>query len=167
MNPAHLHLLLTHLPVVGAVFAVLLLAVGLLTRSAAVRRVALAAVVVVALLGLPTYFTGEGAEDAVEGLPGVSEALVERHEDAAGRSLVVLEAAGVLALLGLAVTARARRVPTWVVAGTLLVTAVGAGLLGWTANLGGEIRHTEIRAGAVASAGEEAVRPGGHRQDDD
>jgi uncharacterized membrane protein len=167
MNTAHVHLLLTHLPVVGAVFAVLLLATGLLTRSAAVRRVALAAVVVVALSGLPTYFTGEGAEDAVEGLPGVSETVIERHEDAAGRSLVALETAGVLALLGLAATVRARRVPAWIVAGTLLVTAVGTGLLGWTANLGGQIRHTEIRAGAVASAGEGVLRPGGDRQDDD
>jgi hypothetical protein len=167
MNAAHLHLLLTHQPVVGAAFAVLLLAAGLLTRCPAVRRIALAAVVVVALLGLPTYFSGEGAEDAVEGLPGVSEAVVERHEDAAGRSLVALEAAGVLALLGLAATVRARRVPAWIVAGTLLVTLVGAGLLGWTANLGGQIRHPEIRAGAVTSAGAEALRPGGHRPDDD
>jgi hypothetical protein len=167
MNAAHLHLLLTHLPVVGAVLVVPLLAAGLLTRCPAVRRIALAAVVVVALLGLPTYFTGEGAEDAVDGLPGVSEAVVERHEDAAGRSLVALEAAGALALLGLAATARARRVPAWIVAGTLLVSLVSAGLLGWTASLGGQIRHTEIRADAVASAGAEAVRPGGPRRDDD
>lgn len=152
MNAAHLHLLLTHLPVVGAVFAVLLLAAALLTRCRTVRRIALAAVVVVGLLGLPTYFSGEGAEDAVEGLPGVSEALVERHEDAATRSLVALEVAGVLSLLALAATIRARRVPAWIVAATLLVTLVSAGLLGWTANLGGQIRHTEIRAGAVTSA---------------
>jgi hypothetical protein len=155
MNPAHLHLLLTHLPVLGAIFAVPLLATALLTRCTAVRRMALGAVVVVALLGLPTYFTGEAAEDAVEGLPGVSEALVERHEEAAARALAALEVAGAVALLGLALTLRARQVPAWILLATLLVTAVGAGLLGWTANLGGQIRHIEIRAGAAASAGDE------------
>jgi hypothetical protein len=155
MNLAHVHLLLTHLPVVGAVFAVPLLATALLTRCAVVRRVALGAVVVVALLGLPAYFTGEAAEDAVERLPGIAEALVERHEDAAARALVALEVAGAVALLGLALTLRARDVPAWILVATLLVTAVGAGLLGWTANLGGQIRHTEIRAGAAASAGGE------------
>jgi hypothetical protein len=167
MNPAHWHLLLTHVPVMGAVFTVLLLAVALPSRSPAVRRLALAAVVVVALLGLPTYFTGEGAEEAVEALPGISEAVIERHEDAAGRALIALEVAGALALLGLVGTARARRVPTWLVAGMLLVTLAGAGLLGWTANLGGQIRHPEIRAGAVASASDEGLRPGGSRRDDD
>jgi hypothetical protein len=154
MNLAHAHLLLTHLPVVGAVFAVPLLATALLTRCTAVRRVALGAVVVVALLGLPTYFTGEGAEDVVEGLPAVSETLVERHEDAAARALVALEAAGAVALLGLALTLRARQVPAWILLATLLVAVVAAGLLGWTANLGGQIRHPEIRADAAASAGD-------------
>jgi hypothetical protein len=146
---------------------VLLLAVALPSRSPAVQRLALAAVVVVALLGLPTYFTGEGAEEAVEELPGISEAVIERHEDAAARALIALEVAGALALLGLVATARARRVPTWLVAGMLLVTLAGAGLLGWTANLGGQIRHPEIRGGAVASASDEGLRPGGSRRDGD
>jgi hypothetical protein len=30
-----------------------------------------------------------------------------------------------------------------------------AGLMAWTANLGGQIRHSEIRASAQASAGED------------
>ena len=152
MDAAHWHLVLTHVPVVGMVFALLLLAVAVVTVNGSVRRLGLAAVVLVALLALPTYFTGEPAVEVVERLPGVSEPLIDRHEDAATTSLVAVEVVGALALAGLAFTARATRVPTWLVAGMLGLTAVSAGLMGWTANLGGQIRHTEIRTGFSAGA---------------
>jgi uncharacterized membrane protein len=152
MDAAHWHLMLNHFPVIGTVFALLLLAVGLVTASPTIRRLSLGAVVFVALVALPAYLTGEPAESAVEGLPGVSETLIERHESVATRSFVAIELAGLVALAGLALSARSRRVPTWVVTGVLLLTSLTAGLMAWTANLGGQIRHTEIRSGVAAPA---------------
>lgn len=163
MDAAHWHLVLTHVPVVGVVFALLVLTLALVVGSAAIRRLSLAAVLFVALTALPTYLTGEPAGEVVERLPGVTEQVIDRHGDAATTALVTLELAGALALAGLVFTVRARSVPTWVVTGMLLVTAVSAGVLGWTANLGGQIRHTEIRTGFAVPAGDQEIRDTGGR----
>jgi len=42
----------------------------------------------------------------------------------------------------------------WFATTSLAISLVVAGLMGWTANLGGQVRHTEIRAGASATQGE-------------
>src|SRR5581483_4501437 len=102
MGAAHWHLLLTHVPVVGAVFGFMLLVVAVLTANQAIRRLSLGALELVALLALPTYFTGEPAEEAVERLPGVSEPIIDRHQTAATASFAAVEVLGGLALLALA-----------------------------------------------------------------
>ncbi len=167
MGAAHWHLLLTHVQVVGAVFGFLLLVVAVLTANQAIRRLSLGALVLVALLALPTYFTGEPAEEAVERLPGVSEPIIDRHQTAATASFAAVEVLGGLALLALALGWRRRGVPTWVVAGLLVVTGVTAGLLGWTANLGGQIRHPEIRAAGTPAPPGPEVRTEGRGQEAD
>jgi Domain of unknown function (DUF5666) len=73
MNAAHLHLILNHVPVLGVVFAGLLLGTALWYRSAQFQRVALVAMVGSALVAVPVYLTGERAEEAVEHVAGVSE----------------------------------------------------------------------------------------------
>lgn len=158
MNPAQLHLALTHLPVVGALLAAATLSIGALTRSPAARRAGLALLLFAALSAIPTHLTGEGAEEIVEDRPGVSEAIIERHEDAAGYALVLVLLGGVVAAgslvaarLGWEQSARALFV------GAVAVALVDTVVLGWVAHLGGEIRHDEIRV-AAAGAGSPAGR---------
>jgi uncharacterized membrane protein len=62
------------------------------------------------------------------------------------------EGAGVVALAGLILFRHAEKLPGWIVAATLVLSIATSGLMGWTANLGGQIRHTEIRAGFTAPA---------------
>ncbi len=152
MNWAHVHLALSHLPVIGAIFGVLLLLLALLRKSEELKRVSLGVFVITALLALPVYFTGEPAEEVVEHLPGVAESLIERHENAALFALLMAGGAGVVALAGLILFRRAEKLPGWIVAATLVLSLATSGLMGWTANLGGQIRHTEIRAGFTAPA---------------
>jgi hypothetical protein len=83
MNWAHVHLMLSHLPVVGTIFGLLLLLLAQLRKSEELKRVSLGIFVLTALLALPVYFTGEPAEKVVEHLPGVTEPLIEEHENAA------------------------------------------------------------------------------------
>lgn len=151
MNQAHIHLLLNHLPVVGTLFSVLLVAVAMVRKNDELRKVSLGFVVLVALAAVPTYLTGEPAEKIVEHLPGVSDALIESHEDSALFSLVAVEVAGMASLTGLFIFRR-RSLPNAMVATALAITLIAAGLMGWTANLGGQIRHTEIRSGFTAPA---------------
>jgi hypothetical protein len=160
MNPAQLHLALTHLPVVGALLAAATLSIGALTRSPATRRFGLALLLFAGLSAIPTYLTGEGAEEIVEDRPGVSEAIVERHEDAAGYALALVLLGGAVAA-GSLLAARLGReqAARALFAGAVALALVDTAVLGWVAHLGGEIRHDEIRVaalggGADASAGE-------------
>ena len=94
MNSAHLHLLLNHIPILGSAFALVLLGWGLLRRSEPIARVGLATLVLAALFAIPTYLTGGAAEHLVEDLPGISEAAIHPHEDAALISSYALGALG-------------------------------------------------------------------------
>lgn len=145
MNAAHLHLMLNHFPVVGLVFALSLLGWGILRKQDALMKAAFATLVVVALLTVPAFLTGEPAEEIVKGLPGLSHPMVEQHENAAKVALVVTLAAGVVALAGLWFC-RGKAVALWCAALVLMVALLATGLMAWTANLGGKVRHTEIRA---------------------
>lgn len=152
MNQAHLHLLLNHFPVIGAILCLLLLLFALMRKSTELKRASLGGLVLISLLTIPAYLTGEPAEKLVEHLPGVSEALIESHEEAALVAFIALGLTGALALVGLIWFRRRTTLPTWLTAAALLLTSVSVGLMARTANLGGEIRHTEIRASAAVTA---------------
>lgn len=153
MNAVHLHLLLNHLPVIGIPLIGVVLAWGIVTKQGAVQKSALGFLVLLAIATIPVYLTGEPAEEAVEGLAGVSEAALERHEEFALWGFAAAEAVGLLALVALIAARRRSVVPPRLAAGALGVTILAVGLLAWTGYLGGQIRHEEIRSGG-ARAGE-------------
>lgn len=148
MDLTHLHLMLNHLPVVGVIFGFLILLWGVLRGYEEVKTVGLIVLVITALAAVPVYLTGEPAEEVVEHLPGVSEQIIELHEDAALPSLILAIVTGVLALGALilkrfsAAAAAAARISMLAV---LLLSFVTGAFMARTANLGGQIRHTEIR----------------------
>ncbi len=155
MNWTHMHLLLSHLPVVGTLVGLVLLAAALLRRNTAVQAAALGVFVGCAAVAVPVYLTGEPAEEAVEELAGVSEAAVEAHEESALVSLVSVGLLGVVAAVGLTMLRRSRPAARRVVAAALIL-AIGSGaLLARTANLGGRVRHSEISGVAEDGAAEE------------
>ena len=149
MNWVHIHLLLNHVPVIGIVLAVPILAWGIGRRSEEVIRLSLVLLAALAAVTIVVYLTGEPAEEAVEGLSGVSESLIERHEEAALLATAAFAAIGALALAGL-IRFRRGPIPRRFAAVVLGLALVPAAMVGWTANLGGEIRHTEIGPGAPA-----------------
>jgi len=160
MNIIHLHLLLNHVPVIGAVLGLALLGVAYLRRSDELGKFALGAFAALGAVSVVVFLTGEPAEEIVEKLPGFSKALTERHEEAALVATIVMGVVGFLSLIWLVVF-RSRALARWVVP-TALVLALGAtATMGYAANLGGQIRHTEIRAGgvpAIAGEGERGER---------
>ncbi len=147
MNWAHIHLLLNHIPVIGMLFAVLLLLVAMVKKSDPLKALSLQFFVLLTLLTIPTYLTGDPAAHVVRNLPGVTKEIIERHDDAATIALIGMIILGVLALAGLIINYRTKSLPAWVVTLAFILSLAEAGWLAWTANLGGQIRHTEIRAG--------------------
>lgn len=151
---AQWHLLMNHLPVFGALGGTLLLCWGLLRKQQEVVQVGLGVLCVAAVLALPAYFSGESAEEAVEHLAGVSESLMESHEDLARVATILMELVGFSALLS--VWGALQKWRTGLVKGTLVLAVLTSGTLIWTAHLGGLIRHSELRAHA------QLLEPTGH-----
>jgi uncharacterized membrane protein len=165
MNITHIHLLLNHVPVIGFFFGVLLLAYGLARRSDELQRVALGFFVILGVFTIAVFLTGEPAEDAVKNLAGFSKAIAERHEEAALAATVALSVIGATALVSL-VLLRRKPIPRAFGVAALVVTIVTMVPLANAANLGGQIRHTEIRLGAASllpNLPAEADRDGDHR----
>jgi uncharacterized membrane protein len=158
MNWAHVHLLINHFPVIGVLGAILLLVYSLVRKSEEVTMVSFGLFVLIALITLAVFFTGEAAEDVVKNLPGVTETYIGRHEEMAEPALVLIEALGVMALVGLFLLRRSGSIPRWVVVMVLVMSLAAAAVVGLTANLGGQIRHTEIREGAGSSPSTGPVR---------
>ncbi len=153
MNAAHIHLMMTHVPVIGTFAGLGLLAFGLVRKSQELKKAALGILFIAALFSVPVYLTGEPAEDVVERMAGVSHAGIERHEEAAATAFTTLVVVGAVAFVGL-IWRRKQAIPSWYLSLILAGSIVSAGLMAWTANLGGKVRHTEISGSAITSAAE-------------
>lgn len=153
MNPVHAHLLLNHVPLVGIAFGCLLLVFGHLHKSEEIVKAGLALFAVCALIALPVYFSGEGAEEIVERLPEVSESLIGNHEEAALPALIVTEILGTIAVGGLLLFRVPKILPKAYIVFSLVLALVSLRLLARAANLGGQIRHSEIRSPHVLNTG--------------
>lgn len=144
MSGAHIHLLLTHVPVLGILFGTAILAYAWIRKRNEPMQIALATFVVSAVAATVVYLTGEAAEEVVEGMAGVSHAVIERHEEAAVLALVAALLMGTLSAVGLWLSRRA--VPRWFATMSLVAALGTTGVMAWTANLGGQINHPEIRS---------------------
>ena len=147
MDLTHIHLLLNHFPTIGYIIGGGLFLLSLITKSDDLKRASLAVLLGISLIAIPTYMSGNGAQDAIKSLPGVSNSLIETHEGAALVAIGFMEVTGAFAWLGLWQFRRLARVPNWNLAMILVLTLVSLGLMVRASNLGGEIRHPEIRAG--------------------
>src|SRR4029077_5000047 len=97
MNLAHLHLLLNHFPIIGTIVALGLFITSFIGKNDDLKRSSLIILIAMALLTLPTFFSGIGAQRAIRKDPGVSTALIDRHEGAAMLSIFFMLITGALA----------------------------------------------------------------------
>ena len=159
-SAAHLHLLLNHVPTVGFAIGIALFAFGLLVRSDHLRVAGMVTLVGIALLAIPVYATGGGAQLQVCGSlapgvpcedPALSRVLIDMHESLAFIAYLLLLVVGGLAWLGLWQFRRLRSVPTWNAVAVLVLALVAFGVTARAAAVGGEIRHPEIRVTVEAA----------------
>jgi hypothetical protein len=159
MNQSQIHLALTHLPVILTLTGSVVFAVSVVIKNAIVTKVSFYILLTAGLFVLPVFFSGEGAEEAVKHLPGVSESVIKEHENFANFSIYVVLAVGLLALAGLLKIA-GRPLLKSAKYFVMFAALFASGLMIWTAHLGGKIRHTEISLVTV-QAGEN------QKEDDD
>lgn len=147
---AHLHLLVNHVPILGAIFALGLLVASYIWAPDVLRRTAFVVLIGTALAAAASDLSGDPAEEAIKGFPGVSRERIHEHESAAEKAYIAAGIVGVLAL-GALVKWRRVPVPAGATATILVGTALVSGLMAYTGLLGGRVRHTEVRPGSVAA----------------
>lgn len=148
MTGTHLHLLVNHLPIIGAFFALTLLAASMMYGRDVLQRTALVVLIFVGISATAAKFTGDPAEDGVRGKPGVTRAAIHEHEEMADKAFLVAAALGLFSV-GALIRFRSSPLPRAAVMTALAGTAVVCGLMAYTGLLGGQIRHTEVRPGAT------------------
>src|SRR5438067_1157039 len=148
MNMAHVHLLLNHFPTIGFGIGLGLILVSVIGKKEQLMRASLVIFLLVAALGIPTYLSGNAAQELLQDRTDISQTLVRAHEDAALLGFVFMEITGFIAWLSLWQFRLISRMPRWSIPPVLILSLVTFGLMARAANIGGEIRHPEIQAAA-------------------
>ncbi|HZE89220.1 MAG TPA: hypothetical protein VE404_06715 [Verrucomicrobiae bacterium] len=145
MSAAELHLAVNHLPVLGPPFAAAVLAGAIRRRSAELASAGFLVMVGVGLAAIVAYRSGLGASDVVADLADVSATAIEEHLHAARLLLWACVGSAVASLVALARTTRRGGYNSGEAAVALVLALALTGAGAWTAHLGGEIRHSEVR----------------------
>src|SRR6476661_626776 len=101
MNASQIHLALTHVPVVLSFIGLVILSIGLLKKNETITKTSFYLLLAAGIFTVPVYFTGEGTEEIVENIPGVSESIISKHEDVANLTLVAISITALMALSGI------------------------------------------------------------------
>jgi uncharacterized membrane protein len=153
LDITHIHLLLNHFPIIGMMIALALFLTSFFSTTDHLRRGSLIVFVAIALLTIPAFMSGIGAQVKLTE-SGVPNTLIQRHEGAAELAIWFVEIAGGLALIGLWQFRRFSRQATWNVIAILAFSVIGVALMARVGNTGGDIRHPEIQASPGTTAHE-------------
>jgi uncharacterized membrane protein len=159
MDQTHIHLLITHLPIFGSVLGALVLLHGIYMKSEQTKIAAYNLFIISAIGAGIAYATGEAAEETVERIAGVSEAMIEEHEDAAIFALWGMIILGIVSLAGVFLTVKKHALASTASIIILLLSLFSFSIVARTGYLGGQIRHSEIRV-------ESATQQEGEVEDD-
>ena len=149
MNGAHWHLVVNHLPIIFPFVGAIVMIVGLVSKSEAVKRTSLMIFVLGALASVAAMSTGEGAEEVVENIAGVTENYIKTHEEAAETFALLSYVLGGISLVGLWASFKQKTFSSILTLSSLTLSFVVLFFAKQTGTTGGEIRHTEIRTGTA------------------
>jgi uncharacterized membrane protein len=145
MNDAHLHLVVNHFPIIGSIFALGILVVGLFLKNKSVKNTAYVLFIFSAIFALISMQTGEGAEEMVEDFPGIGKAIIHEHEELAEKLAIVLYLLGSISVLGIILNLKNHAKGKFISIVTVIIAIPAIYLCTLVGTSGGEIRHTEIR----------------------
>lgn len=156
MNQTHLHLLITHLPIIGSILGAFVLIHGIWKNSNTTLLAAYNIFLISAIGAGVAYLTGESAEETVEDLPGISKNLIEEHSDSALIALICLIVVAAISLAGLYVNWKKPLSIRPIALVALIASLIAFCFVARTGYLGGQIRHTEIGTGEASG---KAINP--------
>ncbi len=145
MNDAHLHLVINHFPIVGITIGLLVLIAGYMMNNSQVKATSLGIFIFSALAAIAANYTGEGAEEIVEKISGISESLIHDHEEYAEQFLTSILILGGAALITLLLQIKKYGIATYAYILVIVLVIFSLFSAYYVGVSGGEIRHTEIR----------------------
>ena len=151
ITPAHLHVLLNHIPIIGLPVVAGFLVWGLARREDAVIRAALIGAMLIAVGTFVVNLTGDPAIDDIRHLPWFEREVVRQHEAAGDKTNILAIVAGVGALATLVMARRGKPFSRPVAFVTLFLIAFAAMCAAWAGWEGGKIRHTEFDTTSAAT----------------
>jgi hypothetical protein len=164
LNFAHVHLLLNHLPTIGFGMGFCIFLAAYFGKNEPLKKTSLVLLFLIALLALPTYMSGNAAERALcpeHKCPAdVSGKSIRAHEDAALFAFILMETTGFFAWLALWQLRKKAQIASWNWNLILVLSLASFGLMAAAANVGGDIRHSEIRVAQEAPAPPDTEYPG-------
>jgi len=146
MNNAHFHLVVNHLPIVGVLIGFLVLLAGLILKKPQIKNTALGILIFSALAAVVAFLTGEGAEEIVENLPGISETLIHKHEEYAELFLTIMLILAGVSLITLFFQYKKLSFYKYGFIAVLLLSVTAIVISKYVGTSGGEITHIEIRS---------------------
>lgn len=152
MNDAHFHLIVNHFPIIFTIVGVIVLLVGFIAKSEAVKRTGYLIFILASISSIVAITSGEGAEEVVENLTGVSENFIERHEESAEIFSILSYILGGMSLLGIWASFTKKHFANTISIVTFIFAIVTLFFAQETGTTGGEIRHTEIRDGTIQNS---------------
>jgi len=144
MYATHLHLMLTHFPIVGILIGIGILIYGMFIKNDSVKKVALTLFIISGIFTIPIYFTGEWSKLIVEKVPGISDDFIKSHEAMAIKATFLANILLVLSIINLIAIKKQLVFAKQLLVVTLLFSIVTFSFFIKVANFGGEIRHSEI-----------------------
>lgn len=143
-NSAHLHLLVNHFPVIGYFIIIVFLVYGIIFKQEKVKQFSMFMIVVLSLITILVFVSGNNAEGMVKGAEGVVEENIEVHQYAAVRSFIAMEILGGISLLMILYYRFKKPVPLSVTLIYLFLNLFVLWMMIYTSNLGGKIFHSEF-----------------------
>jgi len=144
MYTTHLHLMLTHFPIMGILIGIGILIYGMSIKNDSIKKVALTLFIISGIFTIPIYFTGEWSKLIIEKVPGISNDFIKSHETMAIKTTFLTNILLILSIINLIAIKKQYVYTKQLLLVTLLFSMLTFGYFTKAANFGGEIRHSEI-----------------------
>lgn len=151
MNQAHYHLVVNHLPIIIPIVGFVVLIGGVTVKLEIVKRTAYFIFILGSLATIAAMATGEGAEEAVEHIEGITEGMMHEHEERAEVFALLSYFLGVASVFALWSNLKKKSYASYVAIALIAYSCVVLCFAQQTGNSGGEIRHSEIRDYTVSN----------------
>ena len=145
MNAAQIHLLSNHIPLALPFIGILILLISIFIKSDIAKRIGYLIFVLGGLFTIPTFLSGEGAEEIVEQI-GRSHDLIHEHEESAETFAYLNYLLALLAAFALWFNWKKANWEKYLFIAVLTLSIVVAGFALCTVESGGEISHPEIHS---------------------